>query len=34
MAYGMLAPAGRAKNFSLRMLDELGVELENDEQHK
>jgi len=24
MAYGMLAPAGRAKNFSLRMLEELG----------
>jgi len=25
MAYGMMAPAGRAKNFSLRMLEELGV---------
>jgi len=25
MAYGMLAPAGKAKNFSLRMLEELVV---------
>ena len=24
MAYGILAPSGRAKNFSLRMLDELA----------
>jgi len=23
MAYGMIAPAGRAKNFTLRMLEEL-----------
>jgi len=23
MAYGMIAPAGRAKNFTLHMLDEL-----------
>jgi len=26
MAYGMIAPAGRAKNFTLRMLEELGLE--------
>jgi len=26
MAYGMIAPAGRAKNFTLRMLEELGLD--------
>jgi len=26
MAYGMIAPAGRAKNFTLRMLEELGID--------
>jgi len=26
MAYGIIAPAGRAKNFVLRMKDELGLE--------
>jgi len=26
MAYGMIAPAGRAKNFVKRMLPELGLE--------
>jgi len=25
MAYGMIAPAGRAKNFVKRMLPELGL---------
>ncbi len=30
MAYGMLAPSGRAKNFVLRMQDELGIGQEND----
>jgi len=25
MAYGMIAPAGRAKNFTLRMLEELDL---------
>jgi len=30
MAYGMLAPAGRAKNFSLRMLEELGIPCDDD----
>jgi len=27
MAYGMIAPAGRAKNFTLRMLEELGIDM-------
>jgi hypothetical protein len=26
MAYGMIAPSGRAKNFTLNMLEELGLE--------
>jgi hypothetical protein len=26
MAYGMIAPAGRAKNFVKSMLSELGLE--------
>jgi len=26
MAYGMIAPSGRAKNFVLGMMEELGVE--------
>jgi len=26
MAYGMIAPSGRAKNFVLRMKGELGIE--------
>ncbi len=26
VAYGIIAPAGRAKNFVLRMKDELGME--------
>jgi len=26
MAYGMIAPAGRAKNFTLHMLEELGLD--------
>jgi len=26
MAYGMIAPSGRAKNFTKRMLPELGLE--------
>lgn len=34
MAYGMLAPAGRAKNFTLRMLEELNdVSLEEPLRH-
>lgn len=32
MAYGMLAPSGRAKNFVLRMQDELGLEQESDKE--
>jgi len=26
MAYGMIAPSGRAKNFTKRMLPELGLD--------
>lgn len=26
MAYGMIAPAGRAKNFAKKMLPELGLQ--------
>jgi len=26
MAYGMIAPSGRAKNFTKRMFPELGLE--------
>jgi len=26
MAYGMIAPAGRAKNFTLHVLEELGLD--------
>jgi hypothetical protein len=29
MAYGMIAPAGRAKNFVKKMLPELGLESDN-----
>jgi hypothetical protein len=29
MAYGMIAPAGRAKNFVKKMLPELGLDAEN-----
>lgn len=32
MAYGMLAPSGRAKNFVLRLQDELGIGKENDKE--
>jgi|GEM_PF-6847547 hypothetical protein len=32
MAYGMLAPSGRAKNFVLRLQDELGIGQESDEK--
>jgi hypothetical protein len=28
MAYGMIAPAGRAKNFAKSMLPELGLDRE------
>lgn len=29
MAYGIIAPSGRAKNFVRRMADEVGLELDN-----
>jgi hypothetical protein len=32
MAYGMIAPSGRAKNFTKRMLPELGLAPETREE--